>query len=282
MVYGERPGAITVAEESTTWPGVSRPVHEGGLGFGFKWNMGWMNDTLAYMAREPIHRRFHHDALTFGLVYAFTENFVLPLSHDEVVHGKGSIIGRMPGDAWKKFAGTRAYYGFMWGYPGKKLLFMGQEFGQWSEWNFAGQLDWALLDHAPHQGLRAAVRDLNRLHREMPALHARDCEPEGFRWIVVDDAGASVAAWVRFGGDGAAPVAVVCNFTDVPRTGYRIGLPGQGFWREVFNSDAADYGGSGMGNIGGVHAEPWAAHGFDASAVITLPPLSTVYFVRDQ
>ena len=282
MVYGERPGAITVAEESTTWPGVSRPVHEGGLGFGFKWNMGWMNDTLAYMAREPIHRRFHHDALTFGLVYAFTENFVLPLSHDEVVHGKGSIIGRMPGDAWKKFAGTRAYYGFMWGYPGKKLLFMGQEFGQWSEWNFAGQLDWALLDHAPHQGLRAAVRDLNRLHREMPALHARDCEPEGFRWIVVDDAGASVAAWVRFGGDGAAPVAVVCNFTDVPHTGYRIGLPGQGFWREVFNSDAADYGGSGMGNIGGVHAEPWAAHGFDASAVITLPPLSTVYFVRDQ
>ena len=281
-VYGERPGAITTAEESTSWPGVTSPVHAGGLGFGFKWNMGWMNDTLAYMAREPIHRRYHQDALTFGLMYAFSENFVLPLSHDEVVHGKGSILGRMPGDAWKKFAGARAYYGFMWGYPGKKLLFMGQEFGQWSEWDFAGQLDWALLDHATHRGLRTAVQDLNRLHRETPALHARDCEPEGFRWIVADDAQASVAAWVRFGGGDTAPVAVVCNFTDVPRAGYRIGLPGAGFWREVFNSDAAEYGGSGMGNQGGVYAEPWASHGFEASAAITLPPLSTVYFMRDE
>ena len=278
VIYGSQPGAITVAEESTSWPGVSAPVHAGGLGFGFKWNMGWMNDTLAYMSHEPVHRRYHHDSLTFGLMYAFSENFVLPLSHDEVVHGKGSILARMPGDDWKKFAGARAYYGFMWGYPGKKLLFMGQEFGQWREWNFAGELDWGLLDHAPHSGLQAAVRDLNRLHRETPALHARDCEAEGFRWIVVDDADASVAAWARFGGEGSAPVAVACNFTDVPRSGYRIGLPGQGFWREVFNSDAADYGGSGMGNFGGVHAQPWPTHGFDASAEITLPPLSTLYF----
>ena len=281
LVYGEHPGAITVAEESTSWPGVSQPTDAGGLGFGFKWNMGWMNDTLAHMSKEPIHRSYHHHSLTFGLVYAFSENFVLPLSHDEVVHGKGSIIRRMPGDDWKKFAGARAYYGFMWGYPGKKLLFMGQEFGQWREWNFAGQLDWDLLGYAPHLGLAAVVRELNRLYRETPALHERDCEGEGFRWIVVDDAQNSVAAWVRFGGPGATPVAVVCNFTDVPRTDYRIGLPGAGEWREIFNSDAAEYGGSGMGNLGRIHAEPGALHGFEASASITLPPLSTIYFRRE-
>ena len=280
VVYGAQPEAITVAEESTSWPGVSRPADAGGLGFGFKWNMGWMNDTLAYMAKAPIHRRHHHDSLAFGLVYAFSENFVLPLSHDEVVHGKGSILSRMPGDEWTRFAGARAYYGFMWGYPGKKLLFMGQEFGQSNEWNFAGQLDWWLLDHGPHQGLSKVVRDLNRLYRETPALHERDCEGEGFRWIVVDDAANSVVAWVRFGGPGAAPVAVVCNFTEAPRTGYRIGLPGAGPWREIFNSDAAEYGGSGMGNLGGIDAEPWALHGFEASASITLPPLSTTYFRR--
>ena len=277
QVYRAHPDAMTIAEESTTWPGVSQPVHAGGLGFGFKWNMGWMNDTLEYMARDPVYRKHHHDALTFGLLYAFTENFVLPLSHDEVVHGKGSILSRMPGDDWRKFANARAYYGFMWGYPGKKLLFMGQEFGQWSEWSFERGLDWSLLDHAPHQGLKRAVTDLNRLYRETPALHARDCEAEGFRWIVVDDATQSVAAWLRFGGTNDSPVAVVCNFTPEPRTGYRVGLPAAGRWTELFNSDARAYGGSGMGNLGEVIAVNTPAHGLPASAEIVLPPLSTVF-----
>ena len=280
LVYGRGPGAITVAEESTSWPGVSAPTDVGGLGFGFKWNMGWMNDTLDYVSKDPVHRRHHHDRLTFGLLYAFSENFVLPLSHDEVVHGKGSILARMPGDDWQKFAGLRAYYGFMWGYPGKKLLFMGQEFAQRREWDFSSELDWGLLDAPAHAGVRTAVRDLNRLHRDIPALHARDCEGEGFRWIVVDDADQSVMAWLRFGGPGDAPVAVVCNFTPVPRHGYRIGLPGAGTWREIFNSDARDYGGSGLGNSGEVLAVPIPAHGLDASVEIVLPPLSTLYFRR--
>jgi 1,4-alpha-glucan branching enzyme len=278
LVHATAPGALTIAEESTSWPGVSRPVDAGGLGFDFKWNMGWMHDTLDYMSREPVHRLHHHDELTFGLLYAYSENFVLPLSHDEVVHGKGSILGRMTGDDWRRFAGLRAYYGFMWGYPGKKLLFMGQEFGQWREWNFAGGLDWGLLDYPAHQGLQASVRDLNHLYRDNPALHARDCEGEGFRWIVVDDAAQSVAAWMRFGAPGDAPVAVVCNFTPVPRAGYRVGLPHPGRWREIFNSDAQAYGGSGLGNLGEIHAEPKPSHGFDASAAIVLPPLSTLYF----
>jgi 1,4-alpha-glucan branching enzyme len=278
LVYGVRPEAITVAEESTSWPGVSRPTDTGGLGFGFKWNMGWMNDTLDYMSEDPIHRKYHHRKLTFGLLYAYSENFVLPLSHDEVVHGKGSIIGRMPGDDWSKFAGTRAYYAFMWSYPGKKLLFMGQEFGQWREWNFNSGLDWNLLDWAPHRGLQATVRDLNRIYRENPALHARDCEGDGFRWIVVDDADQSVLAWVRYGDWGDSPIAVACNFTPVPRYGYRIGLPGEGRWREIFNSDAGEYGGSGAGNLGEIFALPAPSHGFDASAEITLPPLATVIF----
>ena len=278
LVYGQRPGAITLAEESTSWPGVTLPVDVGGLGFGFKWNMGWMNDTLAYMSKDPVHRRHHHDKLTFGLLYSFSENFVLPLSHDEVVHGKGSMLGRMPGDDWQKFAGVRAYYGFMWGYPGKKLLFMGQEFGQRREWDFSRQLDWELLDYGPHRGLQMAVRDLNGHYRDNRALHVRDCEGEGFRWIVVDDADQSVAAWMRFGEPGDPPIAVVCNFTPVPRIGYRIGLPVAGPWREIFNSDAREYGGSGMGNLGGIIAEPTPAHGFEASAEIVLPPLATVYF----
>jgi 1,4-alpha-glucan branching enzyme len=281
LVHGLAPGAITIAEESTSWPGVSRPVHHGGLGFDFKWNMGWMHDTLDYMSRDPVHRRHHHNELTFGLLYAWSENFVLPLSHDEVVHGKGSILGRMPGDDWRRFANLRAYYGFMWGYPGKKLLFMGQEFGQWREWNFAEGLDWNLLDYPTHQGVRAAVRDLNHLYRDTPALHARDCEGEGFRWVVVDDAAQSVFAWLRFGAEGDSPVAVVCNFTPVPRTDYRIGLPRAGRWREVFNSDALAYGGSGMGNLGEIRAEGVASHGFDASAAIVIPPLSTLYFRFD-
>jgi 1,4-alpha-glucan branching enzyme len=278
LVHAEDRQALMTAEESTSWPGVSRPVDKGGLGFDFKWNMGWMHDTLDYMSREPIHRRHHHNELTFGLLYAYSENFVLPLSHDEVVHGKASILGRMPGDDWQRFANLRAYYGLMWGYPGKKLLFMGQEFGQWREWNFAEQLDWGLLDYASHQGLKASVRDLNHLYRETPALFARDCEGEGFGWIVVDDQAQSVAAWMRYGGPDDAPVAVVCNFTPVPREGYRIGLPRAGRWLEIFNSDALDYGGSGLGNLGEIIAIAAPSHGYDASATIVLPPLSTLYF----
>jgi 1,4-alpha-glucan branching enzyme len=278
LVHATRPGTVTIAEESTSWPGVSRPADSGGLGFDFKWNMGWMHDTLAYMSKEPIHRRHHHDLLTFGLLYAYSENFVLPLSHDEVVHGKGTILGRMPGDEWRRFAGGRAYYGFMWGYPGKKLLFMGQEFGQLREWNFSQSLEWGLLDYPVHQGLKASVRDLNRLYRDNPALYARDCEGEGFRWIVVDDKDQSVAAWMRFGAPGDPPIAVVCNFTPVPRSPYRIGLPAAGRWREIFNSDALDYGGSGMGNLGQIEAAARPSHGYEASADIVLPPLSTLYF----
>ncbi len=278
LVYGAFPDRMTIAEESTAWPGVSAPVHSGGLGFGFKWNMGWMNDTLDYMSREPVHRRHHHHQLTFGLEYAFSENYVLPLSHDEVVHGKGSILGRMPGDEWQKFANVRAYYGFMWGHPGKKLLFMGQEFGQAREWNFRAELDWHLLQNPLNRGLSDAVASLNHLYRTTPALHARDCEPEGFRWIVADDADQSVLAWTRFGGPGDPPVAVVSNFTPVPRPGYRIGLPAPGRWTEIFNSDAREYGGSGLGNLGGVTATGQPSHGFPASAEVTIPPLSTLYF----
>jgi 1,4-alpha-glucan branching enzyme len=278
LVHAKGDGALTFAEESTTWPGVTLPTHLGGLGFDFKWNMGWMNDTLDYMSKDPVHRRYHHDKLTFGLLYAFSENFVLPLSHDEVVHGKGTILGRMPGDDWRRFAGARAYYGFMWGYPGKKLLFMGQEFGQWREWSFAGELDWGLLAHAPHIGLRLAVRDLNRLYRETPALHRKDADAEGFRWIVVDDQVQSVAAWLRLGEAGDPPVAVVCNFTPELRQDYRLGLPAAGLWHEIFNSDAHEYGGSGQGNLGAVVAQSTSSHGYPASASLTLPPLSTVYF----
>ena len=281
LTHGAPPGVLMVAEESTTWPGVSRPVDEGGLGFGFKWNMGWMNDTLDYVSREPVHRSHHHRELTFGLIYAFSENFVLPLSHDEVVHGKGSILSRMPGDDWQKFAGARAYYGFMWGYPGKKLLFMGQEFGQRAEWNFRQSLDWRLLDHAPHARLSRAVADLNRLYREAPALHRHDCEPEGFQWIVVDDAAQSIFAWLRRGGPDDAPVAVVCNFTPVPRQSYRIGLPHAGVWREAFNSDAGVYGGSNLGNLGRVTAHDQPSHGLPASAEIVIPPLATVFLQYD-
>jgi len=263
---------VTIAEESTSWPKVSQPVHEGGLGFGFKWNMGFMHDTLAYMAREPVHRRFHHDELTFGLMYAFSENFVLPLSHDEVVHGKGSLIAKMSGDDWQKFATLRAYYAFMWGYPGKKLLFMGQEFAQRREWSEARSLDWSLLDYHPHRGMRQVVRDLNLLYRSRPALHARDCEPEGFSWLIVDDKQNSVFAWLR-SAPGANPVAVVSNFTPVPREDYRVKLPRAGRWREIMNTDAADYGGSGKGNGGFVEAR---GEGGGIAATMLLPPLATI------
>ncbi|HXW30539.1 MAG TPA: 1,4-alpha-glucan branching protein GlgB [Xanthobacteraceae bacterium] len=277
LVHAGHAGAITIAEESTAWPGVSRPVHAGGLGFYFKWNMGWMHDTLDYMSLDPVYRRWSHNKLTFGLTYAFSENFILPLSHDEVVHGKGSIIGKMPGDEWQKFANARAYYGFMWGHPGKKLLFMGQEFGQTREWDFDGSLDWHLLEHEVHRGLKRFVRDLNHVYRAVPALHVRDCEPEGFRWIIVDDAQQSVYAWLRYGEPDDRPVAVVANFTPVPRHRLRIGLPYAGRWREILNSDASIYAGSGIGNFGAVIAETQPAHGFAASAAISVPPLATIY-----
>ena len=278
LVYRLFPGVVTIAEESTSWAGVSRPTDNGGLGFGFKWNMGWMNDTLAYMTSDPVHRKWSHDKLTFGLLYAFSENFVLPLSHDEVVHGKGSIVAKMPGDEWRRFAGARAYYGFMWGHPGKKLLFMGQEFGQTSEWNFDGQLDWRLLDHVPHRGLQSYVRDLNRVYRAHEALYARDCEAEGFQWIVADDSESSAFAFARFGEDRSRPVVVVANFTPVVRQTYRIGLPRAGRWREILNSDATLYGGSGLGNGGAIQGRPHSFGAIPARAEILLPPLTTLFF----
>ena len=279
-IYARHPDVVMIAEESTAWPGVSRPVDAGGLGFGFKWNMGWMHDTLAYLAQEPVHRRWHHDKLTFGLLYAWSENFILPLSHDEVVHGKGSLLGRIPGDAWQRFATLRAYYGFMWGYPGKKLLFMGGEFAQQTEWNHDRALDWQLLDEPAHRGVQGLIGDLNRAYRAHPALHARDCEPDGFRWIVADDADASVFAWLRLAPDAPA-VAVLCNFTPVPRHAYRIGLPVAGRWREIVNTDAGAFGGSGLGNQGAVWAEPHAWRDFPASAEVLLPPLATVWLLWD-
>jgi 1,4-alpha-glucan branching enzyme len=280
-LVAERNGnAITVAEESTAWPGVSRPVREGGLGFGYKWNMGWMHDTLGYMARDPIHRRWHHNALTFGLLYAFSENFVLPLSHDEVVHGKGSLLGKMPGDTWQRFANLRAYFGFMFGHPGKKLLFMGGEFGQEREWNHDRSLDWHLLGNPLHKGVQTLIRDLNRTYREIAALHQRDSEPGGFDWVVADDDAQSVIVFMRFGRDASRPALIACNFTPVPRRGYRVGAPLPGFWREVINTDAQIYGGSNVGNSGGVGSEEISSHGRTYSLSLTLPPLATVIFER--
>ena len=276
--YGQNPGTVTIAEESTAFPGVSRPTSTGGLGFGFKWNMGFMHDTLEYLKREPVYRQYHHNELTFGLLYAFSENFVLPLSHDEVVHGKGSLLAKMAGGDWQKFATLRAYYAFMWGYPGKKLLFMGQEMAPWTEWTEARGLDWHLLDHAPHKGVQSLVRDLNRHYRSIPALHARDCEPEGFEWLVADDHENSVFAWARHSGSGGTIIAVVSNFTPVPRENYILPLPAAGLWREILNSDASTYGGSGMGNMGAVAARAEPSHGKPAQASVTLPPLATLYF----
>lgn len=277
-VYGKRDGVFTVAEESTSWPGVSTPAFDDGprtnLGFGFKWNMGWMHDTLQYFAREPVHRRHHHGEITFGLVYAFDENFVLPLSHDEVVHGKGSLLAKMAGDDWQQFANLRAYYAFMWGYPGKKLLFMGQEFAQRQEWSEDRALDWHLRCSASHEGIRNLVRDLNRVYRETPALHARDCEGEGFEWLIGDDAANSVFAWLRKA-PGEKPVAVIANLTPVARAPYRVPLPHDGRWREIMNSDAHPYWGSGLGNMGAVEAQGGAAW-------VTLPPLATIMLQYDD
>ena len=257
------PGAVLIAEESTAWPGVSRPADEGGLGFTYKWNMGWMHDTLHYIEEQPVYRKYHHGEMTFGLVYAFSEKFVLPLSHDEVVYGKGSLIGKMPGDQWQKFANLRAYLGFMWTHPGKKLLFMGGEIAQVREWNHDHGLDWHLLDDPAHRGVQALVRDLNHSYRSIAALHEKDCDHDGFQWVVIDDAEQSVFAYLRLGSDGTPPALVVCNFTPVPRYGYRLGVPHGGLWREVLNTDAGIYGGSNLGNAGGAgrrrNPVPWAA-----------------------
>jgi 1,4-alpha-glucan branching enzyme len=280
--YAHAPGTLTVAEESTSWPGVSHPTYTGGLGFGFKWNMGWMHDTLNFVSKETIHRRYHHHDLTFGLLYAFSENFILPLSHDEVVHGKGSLLGKMPGDRWQKFANLRAYYGFMWGHPGKKLLFMGCEFGQEKEWNHNQSLDWHLLDDAHHRGVKDLIRDLNHLYAAVPALHSRDTEAAGFQWLVADDQDNSVIAWARKGREAGEVAVVVSNFTPVIRESYRIGVPEAGFYREAINSDAERYGGSNVGNMGGVRAEAVPSHGQSHSLSLTIPPLATTIFVRED
>ena len=273
------PGAVMIAEESTAFPNVSRPVSEGGLGFDYKWNMGWMHDTLHYMEEQAVYRKWHHGELTFGLVYAFSEKFVLPLSHDEVVYGKGSLINKMAGDDWQKFANLRAYFGFMWTHPGKKLVFMGGEFAQWREWNHDAGLDWFLLDNPMNKGMQSLLSDLNTAYRDIPALHAKDVEPAGFRWVVMDDAEQSVYAYLRFGGEGDPPALVVCNFTPVPRFGYRVGVPVAGFWREIVNTDGGTYGGSNLGNGGGLQAEHHASHDLPASLVLTLPPLATLVLV---
>jgi 1,4-alpha-glucan branching enzyme len=276
--YGAEPGIMTVAEESTSFPKVSGPVYDGGLGFGFKWNMGWMNDTLDYMSKDPIYRQHHHHQMTFGIHYAFSENFILPISHDEVVHGKGSMLTRMPGNEWEKFANLRAYYGFMWGHPGKKLLFMGQEFAQSAEWNHDAELDWAATETPLHGGIQRLVRDLNGLYRDNPALHAKDCDESGFQWTEANDAAGSTYAWIRRGGDKDAAFVVVCNFTPVERSGYKVAFPSAGKWDEVLNSDADVYGGGGRGNMGSVKATGTPLNGQPASAEITVPPLSTLFF----
>jgi 1,4-alpha-glucan branching enzyme len=281
VAYATAPGAVTIAEESTAWPGVSQPTYTGGLGFGFKWNMGWMHDTLRYISKDSVFRRYHHHDLTFGLLYAFSENFILPLSHDEVVHGKGSLLGKMPGDQWQRFANLRAYYGFMWGHPGKKLLFMGCEFAQEREWNHDDSLDWHLLDDSYHKGVQLLIGDLNRAYQSIPALHERDCEAKGFEWLVADDRDNSVIAWARRGDDEKSLAIVVSNFTPVPRETYRIGVPLPGFYREAVNTDAAQYGGSNLGNLGGVMAEDTSSHGQPCSLTLTIPPLATVILVLD-
>jgi 1,4-alpha-glucan branching enzyme len=281
-VYRDHPGTQTIAEESTAWPMVSRPTYLGGLGFGLKWNMGWMHDTLKYFQQDPIHRKYHHNQLTFGLWYAFTENFVLPLSHDEVVHGKGSLVGKMPGDEWQQFANLRLLYGYMWAHPGKQLLFMGGEFGQKREWTHDESLEWHVLQYPLHAGVQHWLRDLNHLYRTLPALHARDFSPDGFEWIDCNDGDASVLSFVRRGPGPDDLVLVVCNFTPVSRSNYRVGVPRGGRWTERLNSDAPRYGGSGEGNLGGVDAAPIGAHGRLHSLTLWLPPLAALYFTPED
>jgi len=280
-VYKEQPGTQTIAEESTSWPMVSRPTYIGGLGFGMKWDLGWMHDTLKFMSEAPIHRKFHHQTLTFRMLYAFGENFVLPLSHDEVVHGKGSLIAKMPGDVWQKFANLRLLYGYMFALPGKKLLFMGDEFGQWAEWNHEQSLDWHLLESPDHAGLRLWVGDLNRVMRDEKALHELDFEPAGFSWIDCTDSDQSIVSLVRRGRSPAEIVVAIFNFTPVPRHAYQIGVPRGGRWQELLNSDAPLYGGSGQGNLGGAEADGVPMHGHQHSLRLTLPPLAAVFLKPD-
>ncbi|MEO8548725.1 MAG: 1,4-alpha-glucan branching protein GlgB [Kofleriaceae bacterium] len=280
-VYGAFPDVQTIAEESTAWGGVSRPTEHGGLGFGFKWDLGWMHDTLQHLEREPVHRKFHHDELTFRSVYANSENYVLPLSHDEVVHGKGALIEKLPGDPWQRYATLRLLYGYQWTLPGKKLLFMGGELGVWNEWNHDAQLDWGIGEHPAHAGLARWIGDLNRAYRTHRALHVADCEPVGFRWLVEDDREAGILGFLRTGGEGDPPVCVVANFTPVAREGYRIGVPRGGFWREILASDSVHYGGSGVGNRGGMHADAQGWRGFDQSLILTAPPLAISVFVAE-
>jgi len=281
-VYCHYPDVQTIAEESTDWPGVSRPTRVGGLGFGMKWDMGWMHDTLRYMSEDPVHRKFHHRMLTFRGLYAYSENFMLPLSHDEVVHGKGSLIGKMPGDDWQKFANLRLLYAHQWSQPGKKLLFMGCELAQRAEWNHDASIEWHLLEYAPHRGIRDWVRDLNRVYREEPAMHEKDCDPDGFEWIEADDADNSIVAFLRKGSDAEDPVLCVLSFTPVVREGYRIGVPFPGEWRVILNSDAEIYGGSNVGDAGPLLTEDTEAHGRPHSILLTLPPLAAVFLKRDR
>jgi len=275
-VYRDYPDTTMIAEESTAWPMVSRPTDVGGLGFGLKWNMGWMHDTLAYMKEDPVYRKYHHGELTFSLIYAFNENFVLPLSHDEVVYGKGSLIGKMPGDDWQKFANLRALYGYMWAHPGKKLLFMGGEFAQRREWTHEGELEWWVSGLPEHAGVKRLIGDLNRVYRREAALHQVDFSPAGFEWVDVGNAEMSIIAFLRKPASGGAPLLVVCNFTPLPRDNFLVGVPARGLWREIINTDARDYGGAGWGNLGGVESVPVGSHGRVESVKLTLPPLSTI------
>ena len=280
-VYAAYPDVQTIAEESTAWGGVSRPPEHGGLGFGYKWDLGWMHDTLKFMARDPIHRKYHYDELTFRAIYAHTENYVMPLSHDEVVHGKGALIAKVPGDPWQKYASLRLLYGYQWTLPGKKLLFMGDELGVWGEWDHDQELDWAVGNHPAHAGIARWVGDLNAAYRKHRALHVHDCEQAGFKWLVGDDRDSVVLAYMRLGDAKDPPVVVIANFTPVPREGYRIGVPRGGFWREILSSDSEIYGGSGVGNRGGMHAEAVHCRGYDHSLVLTAPPLGISVLVAE-
>jgi 1,4-alpha-glucan branching enzyme len=275
-VYRSFPDVQTIAEESTSWPMVSRPTYVGGLGFGLKWDMGWMHDTLQYMHQDPVYRKYHHNELTFRMLYAFTENFVLPLSHDEVVYGKGSLLSKMPGDTWQKFANLRLLLGWMYAQPGKKLLFMGGEIGQWNEWNHDTSLDWHLLYESSHRGVQRWIEDLNRLYAREPSLYELDHDTGGFQWLEARDTDQSTYSFLRRGRSGP-DIAVLANFTPVPRHAYRIGVPEAGFWQEILNSDAQDYGGSGQGNFGGVRTEPVPSHGRPVSLTVTVPPLAMVF-----
>jgi 1,4-alpha-glucan branching enzyme len=282
VIYAQEPGIVSAAEESTAWPGVSRPTYLGGLGFGFKWNMGWMHDTLRYFQQDPIYRRYHHHELTFSLMYAFSENFILPLSHDEVVHGKGSLYNKMPGDRWQKFANLRALYAYMWAHPGKKLLFMGGEFAQEAEWSHARSLDWHLLETSEHAGIQSLVRDLNQRYRDEPALWEVDSDPAAFWWLEPNDADSNVVAFARASRNGERVLVFVANLSPVPRPAYRLGLPRSGRWREALNTDSTYYGGSDVGNLGGVQPEPIPWHDQPVSAEVTLPPLAAIWLVPDD